>query len=130
MSFFIEKEDVLDVECYIGSVNGITVCTGSEKEMKAKGVTEYEKTHFKFKRPNFRDQSEIMDASIAYEVTGEARFQLSLMKMNRLLYLLQEWSLKDSEGKPVEVKEETIEKLDPIIGSYLSGHLDVYLDSF
>lgn len=121
MPVFIKKDDFIDVTVLVGK-DGFYYEDGDQDSPK-----DCVEERFTFRRPSWGDVKKILSSSSV--VSPEGAYNVDLWKFidGRLKALLVGWSLKDAEGKPVQVSTETIDSLDPKLTTFLNDRLDATL---
>src|SRR3990167_5675051 len=114
LSVFVERDDTFDVDVFVYGLNG------NEKDLVVatdlKDVppdTTPETLRFTFRKPSYKDASDIMGSSVKADADGNMRIDIVKLQDTALRILLSKWNLKDSEDKPLPVTSMNIDKLHP-----------------
>lgn len=120
---FVSRDDHIDVYVYIGSdENGKTRYWNTPSDMP-EGATEGRKYTVSFRRPNFRDSTQLLDLGMKMNLEGGMDLALNEIRLRRMQYLLVDWDL-ENKGKKVPASPEAIAELHPTFAMVLSGGLE------
>lgn len=82
---------------------------------------------FKFKYPNWVEQQTIMANALTVDAAGTPFADPYRYMDNKIKTLLKGWTLKDGEGKDVELNIGNIERLNSSLVNYLNTKMDEIL---
>ena len=120
MSLFVDKSKLIEIKFY-----EMTDPEGNEKVSLSKeenpGATEYSMF---FRRPSYVDNVKILDSALKIVNDGEVQVNPILVRYQRFCTLLVKWTLKNEEGKDMEVNKENINQLDPEIANLIVAELE------
>jgi len=128
IDLFVKENEEIKIEIVVGvNKEGNILCEAEKdlKEIKDVIIGEIEEYFIIFKKPNFKDTSEISGDSISIDANSGVSFNLLEVRMNKIKKLLKNWNLKNSDGNIMPAIEENVEKLHPAIAATIGTELDV-----
>jgi len=127
-NLFISEDETVEVKINIAANDGKLTCW-SEDEVPD-GVEGFETYSAKFRRPNYRDTTRLMDAALQVGSNGEFAMSVSEVRYRRIVQLLVEWDFKDSAGKVMPATEASVNTLNPQVALVLADGLETALGLF
>ena len=81
-----------------------------------------------FKRPGFKDKTDILSKSTSILGSNADGMKISIdvaiARFKAMVSLIKRWTFKDNDGNDVPVSEENVSKLDPFIAAIISAQFD------
>lgn len=123
-NLFINKDEIVKITVWSGYDNNGKSRYWSREEDKPKGVSSVEEHIVNFRRPNFKDTTELMDIGVRLNAEGGMDMAFAEIRYRRMEMLLRSWNLKDDNGKEVPANPNSIANLHPTFAMVLSATLE------
>ena len=126
---FIDPKETVSFEIFVGVVEG-KVFTGDNKEKLVAENKDIDKEsvmsfEFVFRIPSYKDNIDMMKSSGAVTTDGETvEFDAASLRYERMVTLIQSWTLTDEEGKEISPTRENINRLHPTIAAAILDKLE------
>ena len=131
-NLFVKDEDEIKIEILVAQTKeGYIYCEAKKDKKDLEKLINNDELEGKieeytviFKKPNFKDMSEISNNMVNVNSENGVNFNLLGVRMSKMKKLLKKWDFKDNEGKEIPVNDENIDKLNPIIAGTIGTELD------
>jgi len=127
-NLFISEDETVEVKLRIATKDGKLICWSDDEVPD--GVDDFETYTAKFRRPNYRDTTRLMDAALQVGSNGEFAMSVNEIRYRRIVQLLVEWNFKDSAGKIMPAAEASVNVLNPQVALTLADGLETALELF
>jgi len=127
-NLFISEDETVEVKINIAADDGKLTCWSDDEVPD--GIKDFETYSAKFRRPNYRDTTRLMDAALQVGSNGEFAMSVSEVRYRRIVQLLVEWDFKDSAGKVMPATEASVNTLNPQVALALADGLETALGLF
>ena len=131
-NLFVKDEDEIKVEILVAQTKeGYIYCEAKKDKKDLEKLINNDELEGKieeyiiiFKKPNFKDMSEISNNMVNVNSENGVNFNLVGVRMAKIKNLLKKWDFKDDEGNEIPINNENIDKLNPIIAGTIGVELD------
>jgi len=127
-SLFISEDETVEVKLNIAVNDGKLTCWSDDEVPD--GIDDFDTYSAKFRYPNYRDTTRLMDAALQVGSNGEFAMSVSEVRYRRIVQLLVEWDFKDSAGKVMPATEASVDALNPQVALALADGLETALGLF
>jgi len=127
-SLTVNKEDIMKIEFYEAkNAEGTVMYISSKKEelSNSKDVAQetIKKHEVIFRKPNFKDNTNILSKAIKVE-SGNIVVDPVMLKYVRFVTLLKDWDLIDDDGMPMSPNSTSVDKLDSDVANLIMDQLE------
>jgi len=124
MKIFVDPNDYIEINLYIGEENGTVVCFSDEKEAK-KAFKEngYESHWVRFDKPSYGHTLKIQELTFNFD-DGKTSFDPIAFRNHRCSVLLKDWSFVDENNNKVPATAENMENMNETVAQSILLELD------
>lgn len=130
-SLIISKDDKISFDIFVAfKETGEVVAESTQEELLKENPTikteEILTVNFTFRKPTYKDNIDVASSSVSSD--GESmRIDPAILRYERFVRLIEDWTLADEKGVKVPVKREMIDKLHPTFADAVLEKLDSVL---
>lgn len=133
MSFFINNNDEICVVVYSykNNKNKRFYWTKNIIDKKPEGITEDSAgvtcNKIYFRVPTYKDNLDLIDASIKVEIDGKFNFSASKLSYGRFVNLLKDWDFVNTDGQKIPANETSVSCIDNNLAQVIMKDLESQL---
>lgn len=121
---FVSQEENVKITAWSGLTKEGKARYWIRPEDKPNGIASEEEHVFTFRKPNFKDSTDLMDTGFRLSEEGKMDVSFAEIRYRRLEILLRSWNLKDDKGKDVPAIAENVAKLNPTFAMIVAVALE------
>jgi len=124
MNIFVDPNDYIEINLFIGEKDGLMVCFSDESEAKeAFKDEEFESHWIRFYRPSYGRTLKIQELTFNFD-EGKTSFDPISFRHNRCSILLKDWSFVDENNNKIPATAENMEQMSETVAQMILFELD------
>lgn len=129
MNVFVKPEQEVKVVIYVAKdTKGRTVAYNEGVAVPAElKISDPERHELVFRYPTYKDTTIIADKGLSINDDGDMALHANHVRFRRIVTLLKSWDFVDEKGQTIEISEEMIGMLDPVVAGAIVYGLDMAL---